>query len=369
MRLERTRRHLGDPVTLRSIGLVVHGGKEVARETAARLRAWARGRDVLVAEFDVWAAEGDREAVRAQVEAADPMDLVVTVGGDGTFLRGVAVAQVADVPVLGVDVGRVGFLTEVRPEQLLEALALFEAGEAVLEERLTLTARASRPLQVPEELEAVLRYGRGPVLPPPQVHRADADEVGWGVEVDLTALNDVVFEKLARDRQASLGVYVGHRLFASYSADAVVVSTPTGSTAYSFAAGGPVVSPRAQVLVFTPVAPHMVFDRSFVVAADEVISVRVLERSGRVSMSVDGQIRAVLDPGDWVGVHARPWKVRLVRLREPDFYGRVRRRLGVTDSTAALADGRLEPQYLPEAPRPASMAHLHMPVVEPDPED
>ncbi|WP_432494537.1 NAD(+)/NADH kinase [Kineococcus gypseus] len=356
-------------MTLRSIGLVVHGGKEEARDTAARLRRWAAERGTQVAEFDVWSGDGARESVRAQVDEAEPMDLVVTVGGDGTFLRGVAVAQVADVPVLGVDVGRVGFLTEVRPEHLLEALALFEAGEAVLEERLTVTARASRPLRIPGELESLLRYGRGPTLPPPEVHDGDPDAVGWGVEVDLTALNDVVFEKLSRDRQASLGVYVGHRLFASYSADAVVVSTPTGSTAYSFAAGGPVVSPRAQVLVFTPVAPHMVFDRTFVVAADEVISVRVLERSGRVAMSVDGQIRAVLDPGDWVAVHARPWKVQLVRLRTPDFYGRVRRRLGVTDSTAAVADGRLDPLYVPAAPRPASMAHLHLPLVEPEPED
>ena len=353
-------------MTLRNLGLVVHGGKEVARETAARLRRWADERGVGVAEFDVWAAEGGREAVRVQVEAAEPMDLVVTIGGDGTFLRGVAVAQVADVPVLGVDVGRVGFLTEVRPGQLLEALAAYEAGEAVLEERLTVTARASRPVQVPEELQSLLRYGRGPALPPPAVHPGADEEVGWGVEVDLTALNDVVFEKLSRDRQASLGVYVGHRLFASYSADAVVVSTPTGSTAYSFAAGGPVVSPRAQVLIFTPVAPHMVFDRSFVVAADEVISVRVLERSGRVAMSVDGQIRGVLEPGDWVAVHARPWKVRLVRLRTPDFYGRVHRRLGITDAAAAVADGQLPPVYLPAAPRPASMAHLHLPVVDPE---
>ncbi|WP_432521424.1 NAD(+)/NADH kinase [Kineococcus sp. SYSU DK006] len=353
-------------MALSSIGLVVHGGKQVARESAASLRRWAGERGVQVAEFDVWAAEGGRESARAQVEAAEPMDLVVTIGGDGTFLRGVAVAQVADVPVLGVDVGRVGFLTEVLPEQLLEALAVFEAGEAVLEERLTVTARASRPLEVPAELESLLRYGRGPMLPPPAVHHGDAEDVGWGVEVDLTALNDVVFEKLSRDRQASLGVYVGHRLFMSYSADAVVVSTPTGSTAYSFAAGGPVLSPRAQALVFTPVAPHMVFDRSFVVAADEVISVRVLERSGRVSMSVDGQIRGVLDPGDWVAVHARPWKVRLVRLKTPDFYGRVRQRLGLTDAAAAVADGRLPPLYLPRTPRPASMAHLHMPVVEPE---
>jgi ATP-NAD kinase C-terminal domain len=115
--------------------------------------------------------------------------------------------------------------------------------------------------------------------------------------LDVVALNDVVFEKLARDRQASIAVYASGRLFASYSADALIVASSTGSTAYSFSAGGPIVSPGLDALVVTPVAQQMVFNRSLVLAAcDERVGVRVRERSGQVAVSVDGQLRACSTP-------------------------------------------------------------------------
>jgi NAD+ kinase len=267
-------------------------------------------------------------------------------------------------PVLGVDVGRVGFLTEVSPGEVEAALDAVAEDRAVIEERLTLTMRASRPLELPQGMDGLLRYGRGPLLPPPEARRISPgsgdgpDGRGWGVALDVTAVNDVVFEKLARDRQASLGVYVGERLFASYSADALIVASPTGSTAYSFAAGGPVLSPRLRALVFTPVAPHMVFDRSLVLADDEVVAVRVLEASGQVAVSVDGQLRGVLDPGDWVAVHAGPHRARLVRLRPSDFYGRLRQRFGLADAPAAVADGTPPPVYRTADPVPADLAGL-----------
>jgi NAD kinase len=156
--------------------------------------------------------------------------------------------------------------------------------------------------------------------------------------VDIVAENDVVVEKLARDRQASLAIYVSGRLFASYSADAVIVATPTGSTAYSFSAGGPVLSPQLDALVFTPVAAHMALNHSLVLAADEPVSIRVLECSGRVAVSVDGQLRGVPDPGDWIRVYgpqtrpARPAQAdRLPRAgagppRDPRRHSRPRRR-------------------------------------------
>lgn len=347
-------------MTIDRVGVVVHGGRTRAVATAARLREWAAARGAEVVDLDVWSPEATRRHAQQEAEAAGALDLLVTIGGDGTFLRGLRVAAAADVPVLGVHVGRVGFLTDVEADDLVEALEAFEAGTAVIEERLTLTMRASRPLEVPPGLEVLLAYGRGPALPPPPVRTDIGQQVGWGVGLDVTALNDVVFEKLTRDRQASLALYIGSRLFVSYSADALIVATPTGSTAYSFAAGGPVVSPRAQALVFTPVAAHMAFDRSLVVAADETIAVRVLEHSARVAVSVDGQVRGVLDPGDWLAVYARPWRARLVRLAEPDFFGRVRDRFRLTDVAAAAADGTAPQIYRPDSPVPAEMAHLHL---------
>jgi NAD+ kinase len=239
----------------------------------------------------------------------------------------------------------------------------------MIEERLRLNLRASRPLEIPPGLETLLHFGRGPQLPPPPVRRGLPEDVGWGVGLDVTALNDVVFEKLARDRQASLGVYMAGRLLASYSADAVVVSSPTGSTAYSFSAGGPVLSPRVEAIVFTPVAPHMIFDRSLVLAADESVGVRVLRHSGQVAVSVDGQLRGVLDPGDWLAVFAGGARARLVRLRPSDFWARLRNRFGLADAAAAVADddGEALPDYRPDVPRPAELDHLYIaPRAEPD---
>jgi NAD+ kinase len=179
----------------------------------------------------------------------------------------------------------------------------------------------------------------------------------WGVPLDVLALNDVVVEKLARDRQASIAVYVSRQLLGYYSADALIVSSSTGSTAYSFAAGGPVVSPHVPSLVFTPVAPHMIFDRSLILdARRERVTLKVLEHSGQVAVSVDGQLRGVLNPGDWVSVYAAPHWARLVRLREMDFLHRVRERFSLADSAAALADGTV-PDYIHADPLPDDLAH------------
>jgi NAD+ kinase len=323
------------------IGLVVHAGREAAIEAAGRVRDWAVAHEVEVSEIDVWERDWGhchrRNAVDEAAAAGHP-SLIVTVGGDGTFLRGARVAAEDGVPVLGINVGRVGFLTEVEPAEIGAALDAFFSGQVQMDERLMLTLCASRPLQIPEDVQALLRYGRGPLLPPPRLRRAEEPINRSGVALDVTALNDIVFEKLARDRQASLGVYLDDTLFTSYSADALVVASPTGSTAYNFAAGGPILSPRLRALVFTPVAAHMVFNRSMVVAADEAVSVRVLDYSGQVAVSVDGQLRGVLNPGDWVTVQPAEQPARLVRLGSSHFYSRLRDKFSLAGAPAAIAD-------------------------------
>ncbi|WP_034591747.1 NAD(+)/NADH kinase [Hamadaea tsunoensis] len=342
------------------IGLVVHGGRRQAVEAAARVRAWAQEHEVACTEVDVWDLPSGtpRRHGHAEAQHAGNPDLIVTVGGDGTFLRGVRVAMAIDALVLGIDTGRLGFLTEVETAALERALDVVHAGEASIDPRLTLTMRASRKLTIPADIESYLKIGRGPALPPPETRLGTAEIVGWGVPLDVVALNDVVFEKLARDRQASLAVYIDGRLFASYSADALVVASSTGSTAYSFAAGGPVVSPQLDALVFTPVAPHMAFNRSILLdARSQRIAVLVLERSGRVAVSIDGQLRGVLEPGDWVSVYAAPHRARLARISDMDFMGRVRDRFRLADAAAAVADGHAPLVYAPAEPIPPDLAN------------
>ncbi|WNI14125.1 NAD(+)/NADH kinase [Actinacidiphila sp. ITFR-21] len=342
------------------LGLVVHEGRPAAVEGARTVRAWSARHGIGCVPIDVWGERRGRLSVEEEIAAAGRPDLIVTLGGDGTFLRGARIAAEKDIQVLGVDLGRVGFLTEIDVADVERALDAVQAGESACEERMTLTMRASRPLEMPSGMDTLLRYGRGPLLPAPEVRPQTADGDGWGVALDVTALNDIVLEKLARDRQVSLGVYISGRLLASYSADGVIVATPTGSTAYSFAAGGPVLSPRMRAVVFTPVAPHMTFDRTVVTGADEPVALRVLPHSGQAAVSVDGQLRGVLDPGDWIAVFAAPRPLRLVRLRPADFYGRLRDRLRLTDAPATAADGESAPFFRPTSPVPADLAHLRI---------
>ncbi|MEU9287682.1 NAD(+)/NADH kinase [Streptomyces sp. NPDC048275] len=349
-------------MTVNRIGLVVHGGRREAALAARTVRAWCDDQGAECADIDVW-QDGGRRSAGEEVAAAGDPDLIVTLGGDGTFLRGARLAAENDALVLGVDLGRVGFLTEVPVDSVRSALDAVREGRLTVESRMLLTLRASCRLEVPSDMEALLRYGRGPLLPPPQVRTDCESDNEWGIALNVIALNDVVLEKLSRDRQVSVGVYVGGRLLASYSADALLVATPTGSTAYSFAAGGPVVSPRAEALIFTPVAPHMAFNRSVVAAPDEPIGLRVLERSGQAAVSIDGQLRGVLHPGDWIGVYAAPRRLRAVRLGPMDFYGRLRRRMNLTDAPAAVADGSPAPLWSVTTPPPGDLAHLVLPSV------
>ncbi|MEV5957440.1 NAD(+)/NADH kinase [Streptomyces sp. NPDC051987] len=349
-------------MTVNGLGLVVHGGRAEAVEAARGVRAWAAEHDVRCTDIDVW-HDGGRHHSGEEVAAAGDPDLIVTLGGDGTFLRGARLAARNDALVLGVDLGRVGFLTEVPVRSVREALDAIREDRYSVDSRLLLTMRASRRLEMPADMERLMQYGRGPLLPPPQVRTDCEQDTDWGVPLHVTAVNDVVLEKLSRDRQVSVGVYVSGRLLASYSADALLVATPTGSTAYSFAAGGPVVSPCADALVFTPVAPHMTFNRSVVTAPNEPVGLRVLERSGQAAVSVDGQVRGVLEPGDWIGVYAAPARLRVVRLAAMDFYGRLRERMNLTDAPAAVADGTPPPLWSLTSPPPGDMAHLSMPLL------
>ncbi|MFF2073458.1 NAD(+)/NADH kinase [Kitasatospora sp. NPDC058162] len=342
------------------VGLVVHQGRAEARDAAGAVHAWCAAHGVRCTEIDVWTPDHRRRSGREEARAAGDPDLVVTLGGDGTFLRGARIAVKTGAGVLGVDLGRVGFLTEVPVCDLATALDAVHAGHAPVEERMTLTMRASRLPGVPAEMEAFLCYGRGPALPPPPVRAENGEGEGWGLALDVNALNDVVVEKLARDHQVSAGVYISGRLLAAYSADAFVVATPTGSTAYSFAAGGPVLSPHMDAVVFTPIAAHMTFNRTVVAAPDEPVALRILPHSGRAAVSVDGQLRGVLDPGDWIGVYRAPQRVRLIRLRPTDFYGRLRDRFRLTDAPATASDGEAAPFFRPDAAVPPDLAGLRL---------
>lgn len=247
------------------VGFVVHEGRLAAVEAAAALAGSLRAEGVTVVGTDGSGAE-------------PAPDLVVSFGGDGTFLRGAHEAAEAGCPVLGVKVGRLGFLTEVEPDDALDLIRLALAGEAAIERRLAVTASPAGGASF---------------------------ETQW-------ALNEVMVEKRARHRLVRLAVEVDGAYVTTFSADGVVVATPTGSTAYSFSARGPIVDPDVECLVLTPVAAHMVFDRSIVLGARQRVELEVIGEEAGL-LSADGRASIELPVGSRVAIGAAAHPARLVR--------------------------------------------------------
>jgi len=256
-----------------TVAFVVHEGRSAAVAAAATLRASL-----------------ENAGVRCVQTTDGQVDLVVAVGGDGTFLRGAHVAAVLDTPVVGVKVGRLGFLTEVEPGDAAALITAALGGAARLEERL-------------------------PVLAEPVGGPAFAPQ--WG-------MNEIMVEKRARHRLVRLRLAVDGAYVTTFSADGVIVATPTGSTAYSFSASGPIVSPTVDALVVTPVAPHMVFDRSIVLDAAQVVELAVVGDEPGL-LSADGRESIELPVGARVRIRAAERRARFItRGDAPAFLTRVR---------------------------------------------
>lgn len=271
------------------VGFVVHEGREAALAAADSLRTEL--------------ASGGATVVDVARAGNEVLDLVVSVGGDGTFLRGAHVAAQANCPVLGVKVGRLGFLTEVEPGEALDLIKRALAGDASIEERLAATAEPAGGIEFPAQ---------------------------WG-------LNEIMVEKGARHRLIRLAVEVDGAYVTTFSADGVVVATPTGSTAYSFAARGPIVSPGVPCLVLTPVAAHMVFDRSFVLGAEQHVVLEVVGDEPGL-LSADGRQSVEIPLASRVLIRAADRPARLVRRPgAPAFLTRVREKFELPGDPAGGA--------------------------------
>ncbi len=285
-----------------AVAVVTHHAHQRACELAREAITWLRGEG-----HDAWVTRGSDVAELADLADDRPpatADLVVSLGGDGTMLHAVHQLDGAAVPLLGVNLGRLGYLTEVEADsdQMVEAIARFfsgaEAGQWTIDERMML------------DIEAV---------------DASGDHVGrW------RALNEGVVEKLESGHTVRLLVRIDGEPFTSYAADGLIVSTPTGSTAYSLSARGPVVSPKHAALLVTPVAPHMLFDRSLVLDPTESIEIEVL--GNRVaSVAVDGRPMCELHEGAVVTCRPSAATARFVRLGEHHYHQVLKVKFGLTD--------------------------------------
>ncbi len=280
------------------IGLIVHQGRPEAAATSRDLSMWLMGEG-----HQVRMPPEEAAAVSCPDLACGPdrfapgLDAVVTLGGDGSILRAVELVGESGVPILGVNFGRMAYLTEVAPEDARSAIDQVLAGDHGVEERMLLTVEFGDP--------------------------------GPGRRRHV-ALNEAVVERPAASYALRLGVALNGEQFTTYAADGLIVSTPTGSTAYSLSAGGPVIDPTHRALLLTPVSPHMLFDRSMVVAADTELRLEVLTDRGAV-LSVDGRRLAELDQNDAVVCSASPHPARLVTFESRRFHQVLKAKFGVND--------------------------------------
>jgi NAD+ kinase len=280
------------------VGLVLHPQRDSSEAVAAVLD-WAarRGIEVIGVENEVERLDCACAGVPA-AELARRADLVVSLGGDGTMLRAMRLADGQRAPVLGVNLGKLGFLAEVDVPDLPAALSAIDAHAYTVEPRLALDAAI-------------------------------------GTEV-VTAFNDIAVLRFPGDPSAQIAVRAVGRSFVSYAADAVVVATPTGSTAYSFSAGGPIMSPEVEALLVTPAAPHSAYNRGLVLSVRDQLALEILPGSRRLAVEVDGQVGAHVTPGDRIELQPRPGAAHVVRLGRTTFYERARRKLRLTDSAEIL---------------------------------
>lgn len=265
-------------MNVQRIEIVAHATKPRAAELRDQLGLWLERRGISLSNEDP--------------------DLVVSLGGDGTILRAARRAHALDAPLLGVNLGRLGYLNEVDAGEEEDALERICNGDFEIERRMMLACRI-----VPVE-----------DTPP------ERDE-------ELTALNEVLVER--RQRLIRLRVSIGGERLAAFNADGVLVASPTGSTAYALSAGGPIVSPRTECLVLVPVNAHMIFSRPFVLAPDESVEIELEESEEPASLWLDGTIGRDLSLGTRVLVRRHPRRLKLVRLSGPGFLERLRAKLNL----------------------------------------
>ncbi|MGL4173895.1 MAG: NAD kinase [Actinomycetota bacterium] len=283
----------------RSVLLIVHTGRRAAVKAAAEvivaLQARGIGVEVLPEESDaldssMWASTGMKPN-RFVTDSLDGCELAIVLGGDGTILRAAEVVRGTTTPLLGVNLGHVGFLAETERDDLVTTVRRVVDREYTVEERLCLDVH-------------VLNDG---VLS----HRC------W-------ALNEASVEKAARERMLNVGIDVDGRPLSTVGCDGVVMATPTGSTAYSFSAGGPVVWPSVDALLLVPICAHALFSRPLVVGPQSVLGVQVIADSeGRGVLWCDGRRRYELQPGSRIEVRRSNTPVRLARLTKAPFTDRL----------------------------------------------
>lgn len=280
---------------LDSVGLVVNYEKEKAQEIACRIVDWLSSKKIKVY------IEGNKRETIGKKDLSYPIqkflnkvELLISLGGDGTLLRAARLAASIDIPVFGVNLGGLGFLTQIGIDDLEKSLEKLYQEKYFLDERMMLDCLIKRR---EKEIKK------------------------------LTALNDVVIGKGAFARIICLATYVNNDYVITYSADGLVVSTSTGSTAYSLSAGGPIVNPNINSIILTPICPHTLSARPLIIGENDQVRITLESSEEEVMVTIDGQEGFTLEPNDEVIIKKSDHKARLITFKEKSFYAILREKL------------------------------------------
>lgn len=255
---------------------------------------WLRSRNIdVLLDTNSATLLGEQDGVQ-KTQSAGHADVLLVLGGDGTILSAARLAGERNIPILGVNMGGLGFLTEVRPENLYSSLDRVFANDFVLDERLMLKTH---------------------------VHR-HGETVARGV-----VLNDVVISKGTLARMIELKVSIQGQFVTNLRGDGLIVSTPTGSTAYSLSAGGPIINPAVPSLILTPICPHTLTHRPLIVPANVEIEVTLTSKDDGAMATLDGQVGIAMMQGDTALIQASAHRTRLIRFPEGHYYDVLREKL------------------------------------------
>jgi len=283
-----------------AVGLIVHLGRASAADHARQLAAElaASGHEVRSPAEDAATAALDGVNIVDGPAFAEGLDLVVSLGGDGSILRALELIGQAGVPIMGVDHGQLGYLTEVEADDAADAVTRFLAGDADVEQRMLLDITID-----PADSGPVERH---------------------------LALNELVVERSSEVNTIRLRVDIDDEFFTTYAVDGMIVATPTGSTAYAFSARGPIIDPAHRALLVTPVSPHLLFDRSLVLEPSTRVDL-TLDDHRPATVSVDGRRITTVGDGAMIRCCAAPQSARLVTFGSRRFHHVLKAKFGLND--------------------------------------
>lgn len=283
---------------MKNIGIIFNAAKPDAVKLARELLIWLekeKGVNVFFIKDYAEILDVPEKGI-PEVELGEKSQCIICLGGDGTILNAAKVAAAASTPVAGVNLGEVGFLTAIEPkaEHLYQSIESILNGNFKLDPRMMLGAAVYRDGELIEE---------------------------------CFALNEVVITKGGFSRMIKLETSIGEEFVGNYPADGLIISSPTGSTAYTLSAGGPIVSPQVEVIVLTPICPHTLIARPIVFSPDEKVRTILKTDCPDVMLTVDGQYGVSLEQGDEIVVYKSRYKTSLIRINGPSFYETIRTKL------------------------------------------